>query len=188
MLRRGFWLPRDGNHQVVVTSDRSSISRQAEGRDETEDERRDRNLAALMQELRVAFPGVQILFAFLLVVPFQAGWPDVTESQRTVYFVTLLLTACSSICFIAPTADHRIRFRDRDLEWVIRTSNRLMVAGLALLAAAFTGGTMLVTMVVFSTVAAIVVAAAIAMLIGLTWFGIPLARKRQADGRTGGRV
>jgi len=132
-----------------------------------------------MQELRVAFPGVQILLAFLFVVPFQSGWPDVTDTQRTVYFVTLLLTVCSSICFIAPTAHHRIRFRDQDLEWVITRSNRLMVAGLVFLAGAITGGVLLVTMVVFSTAAAIAVAGAIAGLIATIWFAIPLARERK---------
>lgn len=157
------------------------MSEQAERRDETEAERRDRNLADLMQELRVAFPGVQILFAFLLVVPFQSGWPQVTETQKVVYFVTLLLTAASSICFIAPTARHRIRFRDQDLEWVIRGSNRLMVAGLGFLAGAITAALLLVTMVVFSTAAAIAVAALVGFAIGVTWFGIPIVRDLRRD-------
>ena len=157
------------------------MSEQAESRNETEDERRDRNLADLMQELRVAFPGVQILFAFLLVVPFQSGWPQVTETQKVVYFVTLLLTAASSICFIAPTARHRIRFRDQDLEWVIRSSNRLMVTGLGFLAAAISAGMLLVTMVVFSTAAAVVVAALVAVAIGVTWFGVPIVRDLRRD-------
>ena len=165
----------------MVNSLASTMSEQAERRDESEDERRDRNLTDLMQELRVAFPGVQILFAFLLVVPFQSGWADVTEIQKVIYFVTLLLTAASSICFIAPTARHRIRFRDQDLEWVIRGSNRLMVAGLGFLAAAITSALLLVTMVVFSTAAAIVVAATVGVVIGVTWFMVPIARDRRRD-------
>jgi len=155
------------------------MSEQAKRRGETEDERRDRNLTDLMQELRVAFPGVQILFAFLLVVPFQSGWPDVTAAQRDVYFVTLLLTAASSICFIAPTARHRIRFRSQDLEWVVKSSNRLMLAGLGFLAAAISAGLLLISMVIFDTALAIVVAAVTALSIGWIWFGVPLARSRR---------
>jgi hypothetical protein len=155
------------------------MSEQAERRGETEDERRDRNLRDLMQELRVAFPGVQILFAFLLVVPFQSGWPGVTDVQRHIYYVTLLLTAASSICFIAPTARHRIRFRSQDLEWVVRSSNRLMVAGLAFLAAAIAAALLLISMVVFDTALAIVVAAVTALCIGWIWFGVPLARSHR---------
>ena len=153
------------------------MSDQAERRDETEDERRDRNLGDLMQELRVAFPGVQILFAFLLVVPFQSGWPDVTEGQKVVYFVTLLLTAASSICFIAPTARHRIRFREQDLEWVIRTSNRLMIAGLVFLGAAIVAALLLVTLVVFSTTAAVIAAGLTALAIAWAWFAAPSIRQ-----------
>ena len=155
------------------------MSEQAKRRGETEDERRDRNLTDLMQELRVAFPGVQILFAFLLVVPFQSGWPDVTAAQRDVYFVTLLLTAASSICFIAPAARHRIRFRSQDLEWVIKSSNRLMLAGLGFLAAAISAALLLISMVVFDTALAIVVATVAALSIGWIWFGVPLVRDRR---------
>ena len=158
------------------------MSDQAKRRDETEDERRDRNLADLMQELRVAFPGVQILFAFLLVVPFQSGWPDVTETQKVVYFVTLLLTAASSVCFIAPTARHRIRFREQDLEWVIRSSNRLMIAGLVFLGSAIVSALLLITMVVFSTTAAVIVAAVVAAAIGWTWFAAPSIREVKESG------
>lgn len=154
------------------------MSEQARRRDETEDERRDRNLGDLMQELRVAFPGVQILFAFLLVVPFQSGWPDVTDTEKVVYFVTLLLTTASSICFIAPTARHRIRFRERDLEWIVATSNHLMIAGLAFLAGAIAGGLLLITMVVFSVAASVVVAGLAAAIVGWVWFGVPIARSR----------
>jgi len=153
-------------------------SEQAERRSETEAERRDRNLLFLMQELRVAFPGVQILFAFLLVVPFQSGWPDVTEAEKVIYFATLLLTAASSVCFIAPTTWHRIRFRDQDIEWVVAGSNRLMIAGLALLAAAITSGLLLITMVVFSVAAAVVAAAVAAAFVVTVWFAAPLRRRR----------
>jgi Family of unknown function (DUF6328) len=156
-------------------------SEQAARRGETEAERRDRNLLLMMQELRVSFPGVQILFAFLLVVPFQSGWSDASEPEKVVYFVALLATAAASICFIAPTARHRIRFRDQDLDWVIRSSNRIMIIGLWFLGAALVVCILLITMVVFSTPAAIVVAAFATAAVGWTWFAMPLRRQVERD-------
>lgn len=158
-----------------------SISEQAECRGETEQQRIDRNLADLLQELRVAFPGVQFLFAFLLVVPFQQGWVDVDDPEKVVYFVALILTAISSICFISPTARHRLRFRERDLGWVVTSSHRLMVAGLICLGGAISAVLLLVTMVVFSDAFAIVVCALIALLIVWAWFGAPLIRGWRRD-------
>lgn len=150
-------------------------------RHETEQERIDRNLGDLLQELRVAFPGVQILFAFLLVVPFQQGWETVDGAEKRVYYVALLLTAISSICFIAPTARHRLRFRERDLRWVVESSNRLMVAGLIALGGAIAAVLLLITMVVFSDGFAIAVCVAFSALIVWVWFGAPLIRDWRRD-------
>lgn len=146
-------------------------------RHETEQERIDRNLGDLLQELRVAFPGIQFLFAFLLVVPFQQGWETVDGAEKHVYYVALLLTAVSSICFIAPTARHRLRFREGDLRWVVESSNRLMVAGLVCLGGAIAAVLLLITMVVFSDGFAIAVCAAFAVGIVWAWFGAPLLRE-----------
>jgi hypothetical protein len=154
-------------------------SEQARERGETELQRTDRNLQILMQELRVAFPGIQFLFAFLLVVPFQQGWVDVTEAEKYVYYATLVLTAAASVCFIAPTARHRLRFRERDLDWVVRSANRLMVAGLICLGGAILGALLLVTMVVFSDAFAVAVTAAFAAVIVWTWFVAPLVRRER---------
>ncbi|MFN8112223.1 MAG: DUF6328 family protein [Solirubrobacterales bacterium] len=148
-------------------------------RNETEQERIDRNLGDLLQELRVAFPGIQFLFAFLLVVPFQQGWETVDGAEKHVYYVALLLTAISSICFIAPTARHRLRFREGDLRWVVESSNRLMVAGLISLGAAIAAVLLLITMVVFSDGFAIAVCAVFAVGIVWAWFGAPLLRERR---------
>ena len=82
------------------------------GREETEKERLDRNLEQLLGELRVALPGVQVLFAFLLVVPFNQRFADITSFQQTVYFVTLLCATAACACLIAPTAHHRLEFRE----------------------------------------------------------------------------
>jgi hypothetical protein len=154
-------------------------SEHARRRGETEEQRLDRNLMELLQELRVAIPGIQFLFAFLLVVPFQQGWVDITEFEEAVYYVTLICTAISSIFLIAPTARHRLRFRELDKRWIVTTANRLAIAGLAFLGLAFTGAILLVSHTVYDgTVAAI---AASAIFLGLLWFWFlaPLVRARE---------
>jgi Family of unknown function (DUF6328) len=148
----------------------------ATGRDETEKERTDRNLQEMLGELRVALPGVQVLFAFLLVVPFNQGWDRVTSFQRTLYLITLLLTAASTICLIAPTVHHRIEFRKQQKETIVRTGNRIVIAGLTLLALAMTGAVLLVTDVIYSTTTTIVVAVGAALSFGVLWYLVPLRR------------
>src|ERR671930_1960263 len=97
------------------------------GRQESEHERLDRNLGELLQELRVALPGVQVLFAFLLVVPFNQRFPDITNFQRTIYFITLLLATAATACLIAPTAHHRVEFRQQDKKRIVFSATRLAV-------------------------------------------------------------
>src|SRR6476469_11260691 len=94
------------------------------GRDETRDERLDRNLGELLQELRVALPGVQVLFAFLLAVPFQQNFTKITDFQEKVYFATLLLTALSAVLLISPSAYHRITFRTQQKDDLVYLANR----------------------------------------------------------------
>jgi hypothetical protein len=154
-----------------------TVSEGARQRGETEEERLDRNLMELLQELRVALPGIQVLFAFLLVVPFQQGWAAVTDFEQTVYYVTLLLTAAASVCLIAPTARHRIRFRELDKEWVVQTANRLTIAGLGLLGLAITGALLLVASVVYDTEVAATTTASVVILITWIWFVAPLIRE-----------
>jgi hypothetical protein len=152
------------------------VSEHARRRNESEEERLDRNLMELLQELRVAIPGIQVLFAFLLVVPFQQGWVDVTEFEKTVYYATLISTAISSIFLIAPTARHRLRFRELDKKWIVESSNRLAIAGLAFLAISITGVIMLISHVVYDdTVTAIATGAVFAGIVGF-WFVVPLLR------------
>ena len=100
------------------------------GRDETEDERLDRNLGELLQELRVALPGVQVLFAFLLAVPFQQHFSSISEFDKRAYFATLLLTAISAALLIAPSAYHRLTFRYQQKGRLVFVANRLSIAGL----------------------------------------------------------
>ncbi len=149
------------------------------GRDETPAERLDRNLEELLQELRVILPGVQVLFAFLLVVPFNQRFADVTAFQRDLYLATLLCAAAASACLIAPSIQHRIAFRTQDKENLIFRANQLVIAGGALLAVAMTGAIWLVTGFLFRdalTVAAVVIVAA---MFATLWFGVPLLRRME---------
>ena len=145
--------------------------------EETKEERLDRELEELLQELRLALPGVQILFAFLLVVPFNNRFERTDSLQRDVWFAALLLALAAVACFIAPTAYHRIRFRDYDKERLVHTGTWLALAGLVFLALALSASAFFVTGLVFGDgVAAAVTAIAAGMLGGL-WFGLPLVRK-----------
>src|SRR5689334_102587 len=106
------------------------------GREETEEERLDRNLGELLQELRVALPGVQVLFAFLLAVPFQQGFEKITSFQKNVYFATLMLTALAAVMLISPTAYHRLTFRYQQKRKLVFYANRFSIIGLTLMALA----------------------------------------------------
>jgi hypothetical protein len=160
-----------------MQGERQVTSEQAARRNETEEERLDRNLDELLQGLRVALPGIQVLFAFLLVVPFQQGWVKVTDFEKTVYYVTLVLTATACICLISPTARHRMRFRALDKEWIVNSSNRLAIAGLACMGAAITGALLLVSSVVYDSAIVGIVPAAVAGAIFWFWFGAALMRE-----------
>ena len=146
------------------------------GRDESEKERLDRNLGELLQELRVALPGVQVLFAFLLVVPFNQRFPDITGFQRTVYFITLLLATAATACLIAPTAHHRIEFRAEDKRRIVFSATKLSIVGLALLASAMTGAVTLITDIVYHSTTVVIVASAVALLFAGLWFAWPIKR------------
>jgi cation transport ATPase len=145
--------------------------------DETEDERLDRELDQLLQELRIAMPGVQVLFAFLLAVPFQQRFAAVTAFQRDVYFATLLAAAVTSALFIAPTAYHRMMFRGSDKPRLVAMSSRFALAGLGALAIAMNGAILLVTDVLFDGVAVMIATvAAAALFVGL-WFALGIMRR-----------
>jgi small-conductance mechanosensitive channel len=151
--------------------------REDTGREETEKERLDRNLEQLLGELRVALPGVQVLFAFLLVVPFNQRFADITSFQQTVYFVTLLCATAACACLIAPTAHHRIEFREQDKERIVMSGNRLTIVGLALLATAMTGAITLVTDFLYSSTTTTIAAVLVALLFALLWYAVPIKRR-----------
>jgi hypothetical protein len=154
----------------------STNNEAAERRGESEEELLDRNLMELLQELRVASLGVQFLFAFLLVVPFQQGWADVTQFEQRVYFIDLLLTAGAGICLMAPVARHRIRFRDQDKHWIVESSHKYSLVGMVLLALAISGVILLISHVVFDDTVAALSTAGVLAAIAWIWFGAPLVR------------
>lgn len=141
----------------------------------------DRNLGELLQELRVALPGVQVLFAFLLAVPFQQNFSEITPFQERVYFATLLCTAISAALLISPTAYHRLNFRRQEKEELVLVSNRLAIAGMVFLALAMTGAIMLITDVLFGTAATIAFSAAAVILFTVFWGALPLRRRLSSE-------
>jgi hypothetical protein len=147
-----------------------------EGRNESEKERLDRNLQELLGELRVALPGVQVLFAFLLVVPFNQRFADITTFQQTTYFVTLLLATAASVCLIAPTAHHRIEFRQQDKERIVFGATKLSVVGLTLLALAMTGAVLLITDFLYGSTTVAITTAGVVLLFAALWYAIPIKR------------
>jgi cobalamin synthase len=145
-------------------------------RENDEEERRDRQLLELLNELRVALPGVQLLFGFLLTVPFTQRFGDTTSFQRNVFYVTLVSAACSTICLIAPSAVHRLRFHQNERAYVIESANKLLIAGLCFLGVAILCAVLLITDVLYDGPRVVLYTAAIALLLIVLWFLRPLYR------------
>ena len=143
--------------------------------DESNDDRHDRELIELLNELRVALPGVQVLFAFLLTVPFANGFPRLSGFDRDVYFVAFIATAVSTVLLIAPSSYHRLRWRQHDKERMLVVSNILTIAGLAALAVAITAAVFMITDFVFQRAWASTFTAIVAALFLVFWYGLPLA-------------
>jgi len=147
--------------------------------DEHDKERRDRELIELLNELRVVLPGVQVLFAFLLIVPFSNGFSKMTDLQRDVYFLAFLTTTVATILLIAPSNYHRIQFRQGDKERMLFTASRLAIWGTAFLAVAIAAVVFVITDVMFHSAAAGVVTALVAAFSIVMWYGLPLYRRAQ---------
>jgi hypothetical protein len=145
---------------------------------DAEERKRDRQMIELLNELRIALPGVQILFAFLLTVPFAQGFQDVTSFQRNLFFGVLMATAVSTICLIAPTATHRLRFHQGDRPYIIESANRLLIAGLVFLALAILGAVVLITDFLFGGAVVWVYPGLLGVLLVVLWFVRPLLRSR----------
>ncbi len=155
----------------------------ADGRDETEAERADRNYGELLQELRVAQTGVQILFAFLLTLPFTEAFRRVDGGQRYLYLATMLATAAATACLLAPVSHHRILFRLGLKTELVETADRLARWGMAFLFLAVLGATSLIVDFVVGRTPALVVAAAETVLFVLLWYAQPMRLRARRSRR-----
>jgi high-affinity Fe2+/Pb2+ permease len=149
--------------------------------DERRPDRLDRELMELLDELRVALPGVQVLFAFLLTVAFSQGFVKMTVLQRNVYFGTFLATASATAFLMAPSAFHRLRWRQQDKERLLTFGNRMAITGIALLAVSICGAVFVISDVLFDPSIAVSIAAVAAALFAGLWFVHPLARAARND-------
>ncbi|GAA3619528.1 hypothetical protein GCM10022419_126490 [Nonomuraea rosea] len=147
------------------------LRREGSVKQESHGERADRNFVELLQGARVAVTGVQVLFAFLLTVPFSSGFAKLGAADRWLYYVALVSAAVASICYIAPTAQHRVLFRQGRKETLVRRSNLYGLLGAIALAVSMTTSTMFVIDYLFQTVLAAITAGLLAALALWTWFG-----------------
>jgi len=146
------------------------------GREETPRERADRNLTELLQELRVALPGVQVLFAFLLTVPFTQRFTELSSFEEKLYFGVLISTALSSAFLISPSVSHRILFRRQEKEYLVTVANRLALVGTGFLALSICGAVAMVSHLVFGTAATIVSTTAVGFTVVTIWYVGPVLR------------
>ena len=157
---------------------------------ENEKERLNRKLEELLQELRVALPGVQVLFAFLLTLPFTGSFPKHDAVLRGSYIFTLLLAAGASAFLIAPSAYHRLRWREVEHETLdekhqmLVTAGRLAATGIVLLGFAISGAVFLVADAMFGVPKALSFGGLVFLVIGALWYALPLSRRLRDDGRS----
>lgn len=147
--------------------------------DENHQQRVNRELIELLNELRVALPGVQVLFAFLLAVPFSQRFTSASSFQRGVYFVTTMLTTLSTVLLIAPSSYHRLNFRRRNKDQILFFAQRMMVWGIAVLGLAMTGVVLLVTNVLFGSWETVAAGGVAFLMFVIVWFAIPLYHRER---------
>ncbi|GAA2630383.1 DUF6328 family protein [Actinomadura fulvescens] len=151
-------------------------------RNETEHERLDRQLMEMLQGFRVAVTGVQVLFAFLLTVPFAPGFSRVNDSGRALFYVALFGAALASICFIAPTIQHRILFQQNQKPLLIRRANRFGILGALALAFSIAASTTLIVKTLGGVEPALATAIVVGVLCAWAWFVQPLLTRRSVEG------
>jgi hypothetical protein len=148
---------------------------------EDHNERVNRELIELLNGLRVALPGVQVLFAFLLILPFQQRFSEIDQVDRIVYFGALLSSAAAGAMLIAPSVYHRLNFRRRNKERMLVDSNKLLIAGSAFTALGIACSIYLIGDVLFGTGVAITATVATLLLYLALWAMLPLARRGEPD-------
>lgn len=147
--------------------------------DESDAERLDRNYGELLQELRVAQTGVQILFAFLLGIAFQQQFQKIESYQRTIYLVTLVAAACAAITLIAPVAIHRMLFRRHQKNQLVMMTSMLAATGLVFLGIAILAAVLFVVDVVENLTAGIIVTGVLALILLMLWYAMPFNFRRK---------
>jgi uncharacterized membrane protein YidH (DUF202 family) len=152
----------------------------ADYRDETQDQRDDRNLIELLQELRVAGLGVQVLFGFLLALPFTSRFTQLSHSQRGLYVAILVISALATALLLGPVAYHRLVFRQRLKEPLVRAANVMAICGLVAVALAVCSTVLLVVSYVDQGLPAVLIGAGIACVFAVLWFAFPLVRRMRA--------
>jgi hypothetical protein len=145
----------------------------------------DRELIELLNELRVAIPGIQFLFAFLLTVPFAQRFGQVGTFERASYFVTLVAAALASALLIAPAAQHRVLFRSRDKEELLRRANRYAYAGMLVLAIAIAAALLLIVGYLFGQMRGYLVSCVFLLLVLWWWFVQPMLQRRRPENHPG---
>jgi hypothetical protein len=151
--------------------------RDSRGTEESEAERLDRELSELVQELRVLLPGITVLFGFLLTLSFSRQFEDITGAEQVLFMVAFLSTALSVVLLVAPGVRHRTRFRDGDKEALIRSGNRLTIAGSVLLAVALAAVTTLVCEHLYGWTAGLVAGIGLFVVEVTLWFAWALVRQ-----------
>ena len=157
----------------------SSMHASVNGRKETPLERLDRNLVEMTGELRVVITGVRVLFAFLLIVPFNSGFAGIGPFERGVYLFTLVCAALAAVCAIAPSAWHRVLFRCDDKRHIVFHANRSVIGALVFLALAMCGSLMLVATKLFGVAVGIPTTVLTALPFLVLWFALPIRRRRE---------
>jgi hypothetical protein len=148
---------------------------------ESEKDRLDRELIELLNELRVALPGVQVLFAFLLILPFQQGFQDTSPEDRVVYTLALLSSALAAAFLIAPSMYHRLNFRRGMKEEILFDSNRLLIAGVICTAIGVACAVYLIVDVLYGGVPAVIATLGTLIVYAALWIGLPLARRGERE-------
>lgn len=148
-------------------------------RNETEAERYDRNWGELVQELRVAQTGVQVLAGFLLTLPFSARFVDIGEGHQTIYLVSFSLAVLTVGLMTAPVALHRFLFGHHEKDVLVRVGGHLAKLGMAAMGLTLVVVVVLIFAVVVSDMAGVIAGAVVAVFYALTWVALPLSLLRQ---------
>ena len=170
-------------HEPVRATDRPQEANGADRPGETEAERADRNLIELLQELRVAGLGVQVLFGFLLSLPFTNRFVKLTHPQRELYVASVLLAAISTALLLGPVAYHRLVFRQRQKERLVNDANVMAITGLAAVGLAIAASVLLVVSYVDKGAPVVIITIVVVCLFTGLWFVLPLARRRSGSSR-----